>query len=154
MKSCPACHRTFEDTLTFCLVDGSILSAPFDPRAMHEQPGARYTSPPPTEVMPPPTRPAADALPPTVFSPPPAYGPPPQRHNAINPAQSPYPLYGQAMPARPLEKKKGKLWPLTIALFGLWLIGVYGRIGGTLIHLLLLAAGVTLLISFFRNVRG
>jgi len=33
MKSCPTCHRTFEDTLTYCLVDGSILSAPYDPEA-------------------------------------------------------------------------------------------------------------------------
>jgi len=33
MKSCPECKRTFEDTFTFCLVDGSILSAPFDPAA-------------------------------------------------------------------------------------------------------------------------
>ena len=31
MKRCPACSRTYEDTLTYCLVDGSILSAPFDP---------------------------------------------------------------------------------------------------------------------------
>lgn len=33
MKSCPTCRRTFEDTLTYCLVDGSILSPPFDPQA-------------------------------------------------------------------------------------------------------------------------
>lgn len=32
MKSCPACNRTYADeTLTFCLEDGSILSAPYDP---------------------------------------------------------------------------------------------------------------------------
>jgi hypothetical protein len=30
MKSCPACNRTFDDTLTYCLDDGSLLSAPFD----------------------------------------------------------------------------------------------------------------------------
>jgi hypothetical protein len=33
MKSCPTCNRTFEDTFTFCLIDGSILSAPYDPQA-------------------------------------------------------------------------------------------------------------------------
>ena len=33
MKKCPACNRTFEDTLTYCLIDGSVLSAPFDPHA-------------------------------------------------------------------------------------------------------------------------
>ncbi|MDT4899017.1 MAG: Tetratricopeptide repeat [Acidobacteriota bacterium] len=30
MKHCPTCSRTFEDAFTFCLVDGAILSAPFD----------------------------------------------------------------------------------------------------------------------------
>jgi len=31
MKSCPVCKRTFDDSLTFCLEDGSLLSAPLDP---------------------------------------------------------------------------------------------------------------------------
>ena len=51
MKSCPDCNRTFEDTLTFCLVDGSILSAPFDPRATQHHPASRNTDPSPTEIM-------------------------------------------------------------------------------------------------------
>ncbi len=29
MKRCPTCNRTFEDTLTYCLIDGSVLSPPF-----------------------------------------------------------------------------------------------------------------------------
>src|SRR5437868_6474622 len=34
MKECPECKRTYaDDTITFCLVDGSILSAPYDPQA-------------------------------------------------------------------------------------------------------------------------
>lgn len=34
MKSCPTCNRTYpDDTLAFCLVDGSVLSAPYDPEA-------------------------------------------------------------------------------------------------------------------------
>lgn len=37
MKSCPICNRTFEDTMTFCLVDGAILSAPFDPNARRRE---------------------------------------------------------------------------------------------------------------------
>ncbi len=50
MKSCPTCNRTFEDTLSFCLIDGSILSAPFDPR---ETPRASdNASPPRTERLP------------------------------------------------------------------------------------------------------
>jgi uncharacterized membrane protein HdeD (DUF308 family) len=32
MKSCPTCNRTYpDDTLAFCLMDGSVLSAPYDP---------------------------------------------------------------------------------------------------------------------------
>jgi F5/8 type C domain len=34
MKACPTCHRTYSDeSLTFCLADGSLLSAPYDPEA-------------------------------------------------------------------------------------------------------------------------
>lgn len=50
MKSCPTCSRTFEDTFTFCLIDGAILNAPFDPGATNS-PKAREISPPPTEVL-------------------------------------------------------------------------------------------------------
>jgi hypothetical protein len=54
MKSCPTCHRTYaDDTLTFCLVDGAILSAPFDPKATLQMPAARSTNPPPAQVLPP-----------------------------------------------------------------------------------------------------
>lgn len=53
MKSCPNCNRTYaDDTLTFCLVDGAILSAPFDPQATLRMPAARTTNPPPTEISP------------------------------------------------------------------------------------------------------
>jgi Flp pilus assembly protein TadD len=45
MKSCPNCNRTFEDALTYCLVDGSILSAPFDSTKPSNDES-------PTEVMP------------------------------------------------------------------------------------------------------
>jgi hypothetical protein len=34
MKACPTCNRTYTDeTLTYCLADGSLLSAPYDPEA-------------------------------------------------------------------------------------------------------------------------
>jgi hypothetical protein len=68
MKSCPTCNRTFEDTLTYCLIDGSILSAPFDPHATLLIPQARQTEPPPTEVL----RPQEEIkqeIPPTIASP-------------------------------------------------------------------------------------
>lgn len=80
MKSCPTCNRTFEDTLTFCLVDGSILSAPFDPEATPRRSRDRNSAPPPTEILPlapkaaDTTRPRPNvtqpaSLPPTVASP-------------------------------------------------------------------------------------
>lgn len=52
MKSCPTCNRTFEDTLTYCLVDGSILSAPFDSHRTMRIPEVRKTEPSKTEVLP------------------------------------------------------------------------------------------------------
>lgn len=51
MKSCPTCNRTYpDDTLAFCLVDGSVLSAPYDPQTArpHSQP---YGSEHPTVEM-------------------------------------------------------------------------------------------------------
>ena len=34
MKKCPQCHRTYsDDTFSFCLADGTLLSAPYDPNA-------------------------------------------------------------------------------------------------------------------------
>jgi len=69
MKSCPTCNRTFEDTLTYCLVDGAILSAPFDPQATQRIPEARNTNPRPTELLPPNTYTNNPNLPPTVISP-------------------------------------------------------------------------------------
>ena len=52
MKSCPTCNRTFEDSFTFCLMDGAVLSAPFDPQATQRIPEVPTTDPPPTEVLP------------------------------------------------------------------------------------------------------
>jgi hypothetical protein len=51
MKSCPTCNRTFEDSFTFCLVDGAILSAPGDPQTTQRIPEVRKTDPPPTESL-------------------------------------------------------------------------------------------------------
>lgn len=67
MKSCPTCNRTFEDTFTFCLVDGAILSAPFDPHATLIIPEPRQTEPPPTGVLP--VEEKKEEIPPTIASP-------------------------------------------------------------------------------------
>ena len=56
MKQCPDCNRTYaDDSITFCLADGALLSAPYgsapyDSGATQRIP-ARLTSPPPTEVL-------------------------------------------------------------------------------------------------------
>lgn len=48
MKSCPTCNRTYpDDTLAFCLIDGSVLSAPYDPKTKQQQ----ANEPPPTEWL-------------------------------------------------------------------------------------------------------
>ncbi len=52
MKSCPTCNRTYpDDTLAFCLVDGSILSAPYSPQTTRPHPYSLNTEPPPTEIL-------------------------------------------------------------------------------------------------------
>lgn len=38
MKNCPSCNRTYADeTLSFCLVDGAVLSAPYDLEAGEQE---------------------------------------------------------------------------------------------------------------------
>ena len=47
MKTCPTCQRTFSDeSLTFCLVDGAVLSAPYDPNQTQILPEPRTTDSP------------------------------------------------------------------------------------------------------------
>ena len=62
MKRCPTCNRTYaSDEFTFCLDDGSLLSAPYDPQ-QSQPPTVRRSEQPPTEVLP-------ANLPPTIPSP-------------------------------------------------------------------------------------
>lgn len=54
MKQCPECNRTYADqTLTFCLSDGALLSASYDPNATQLNPTIPTTDPPPIMVLPP-----------------------------------------------------------------------------------------------------
>jgi hypothetical protein len=54
MKSCPECGRTFaDDSLTFCMVDGAILSAPYESKETIRNPAPRDTDPAATEILPP-----------------------------------------------------------------------------------------------------
>ena len=71
MKSCPTCNRTYaDDTFTFCLNDGALLSAPYDPQAPKYIQYPR-TDPPPTEVMPHHALPTGSDLSPTLPATPP-----------------------------------------------------------------------------------
>jgi len=87
MKSCPTCNRTYSDeTLSFCLVDGTVLSAPYDPKALNQYAASDNSEAPPTEELRP-TDPQRDTLPallpPTISPPPPPVASeagPTQRH--------------------------------------------------------------------------
>jgi hypothetical protein len=64
IKECPTCKRTYSDErITFCLADGSLLSAPFDSEATQHLPASNNTNQPPTEVMNPAS--TSNSLPPT-----------------------------------------------------------------------------------------
>ena len=61
MKSCPTCNRTYpDDTLAFCLVDGSVLSAPYDPGKPDQAP-APGRSGQPTQLLTPSPQPTITA---------------------------------------------------------------------------------------------
>lgn len=46
MKRCPQCNRTYSDEMfTFCLADGALLSAPYDPAATMVLPTAINSAP-------------------------------------------------------------------------------------------------------------
>jgi hypothetical protein len=152
MKSCPACNRTFEDTFTFCLVDGSILSAPFDPQATRDIPKRRDTSPPPTEVMLPPNPPnSRDALRPTIPSTQPGYTPPYSNNAMPNSGHPPF-FQGKNI-ARNTPQKKTRLWIVSLVLFVLWFLGLALPIGDGLIHLLLITALIIMVIYLINKVR-
>ncbi|HEY0407327.1 MAG TPA: urate hydroxylase PuuD [Pyrinomonadaceae bacterium] len=52
-KQCPKCNRTYSDeSLTFCLADGALLSAPQDAQATAQNLAPRNTNDAPTEVFP------------------------------------------------------------------------------------------------------
>jgi TonB family protein len=61
IKKCPTCNRTYADeTISFCLADGELLSAPYDSRS---EPGANSDqSGPVTEILPAPVVPTQPAI--------------------------------------------------------------------------------------------
>jgi len=106
MKSCPTCNRTYpDDTLAFCLIDGSVLSAPYDPQAKQQ----RANEPPPTEVL---------------------HSAPGRPDTSPERLQPTMPIYqtgsaGDRQPDRPASKSRGKLWlAVGIAVFVVLIGGV------------------------------
>jgi hypothetical protein len=97
MKACPTCKRTYADeALAFCLVDGSILSAPFDPHETLHLPAPRSTDPSHTQ------------LPSTIYSP-----------------QAPPFLYSEKQPPSIKEKHSIKPWmmlgcAMLVGIVGVW----------------------------------
>jgi hypothetical protein len=91
MKSCPTCNRMYaDDAFTFCLDDGALLSAPYDPNSTLQIPAARDTDQPRTEILWPPSTPGS------------SHAAPPQ---ATLPGPAPF-NYGQAVVPRPLHEKR------------------------------------------------
>lgn len=86
MKRCPTCKRTYaDDGFTFCLDDGALLSAPYDPQEEEPVSTIRSSGPPPTAVLPSDSNQSgrsgpreyanqSSPLPPTVASPVPSFG--------------------------------------------------------------------------------
>lgn len=104
MKSCPTCNRTYpDDTLAFCLIDGSVLSAPYDPQARQQRPN----DPPPTEILHS-TRPDTTPrrLQPTMPTYPPVYA-------------------ADRQPSQPMSDSRGKKW-LAVGIGALFLVLVGG----------------------------
>ena len=111
MKSCPACNRTYpDDTLAFCLIDGSVLSAPYDPQDARRGPARSGGNSTQTQVLNP-TMPSEQAptIQPTIRAPAP---------------QVP-PLYAGARPLLKSEETKSKA-PWVIAGIAVFLAGVFG----------------------------
>lgn len=84
MKQCPACNRVYTDeTLIYCLADGSLLTAKYDSEA--------------TQILP------AHELPPTVLAVPPTVASPKPVQTSPPPSYAPTPPYSPA-PAPPVRQ--------------------------------------------------
>lgn len=115
MKNCPTCHRTYEDdTLAFCLDDGSRLSAASDPHATRPGPAVPDSDPPKTAILPPGLMPANQTS-------------TPLRSTIL--AVAPL-AYQQEAPRNKLtEKRGGKLWIILGGLVALVVVGLVGVLG-------------------------
>ena len=124
MKSCPSCNRTFsDDTITFCLVDGSILSAPYDPASTKSSAPTADTNAPATEVLNPgasleslpPTQSASKDLQSTIYAP---YQPQAAHHER--------PSYAAIVPDYPHNRSDYGSRKFSVVKKGLVVLGVLG----------------------------
>jgi TonB family protein len=108
IKRCPECNRTYSDeSISFCLADGALLSAPYDtPRE----------EPPPTEILPS----SSEPIPPTAA----AKQTVPTMTGVGGPAVSPFEA------AEPQPKRRGSsplIWAaLALVIVGAIVIGIFG----------------------------
>ena len=110
MKSCPTCQRTYaDDAFTFCLDDGTLLSAPYDPQSTLQMPAARETFEPRTEILNAPLIPGSP------------YPPSPQ---AATRATDPFSSYPQAAAAQFPQKPGGNTRAIVGGVIALLTIGV------------------------------
>jgi hypothetical protein len=151
MKSCPTCNRTYpDDTLAFCLMDGSVLSAPYDPSATRAAP-SRSNQPPPTEVLKAPAKPAETHAPlqSTIRAPVPEV---PNLHAPQATVHAPEQSFSVPLPFRVALALRGILAVLSIipwVFFGGW--GLMWNMHALFAGVLSLTAGVTMYVKYKRG---
>ena len=110
MKGCPTCNRTYgDDTLTFCLDDGTRLSASHDLRSTLQGPAPRVTDPPRTEILPPHLAPGNQ-------------GPAPL--HSSNPVFAPTAYAQGAQQSQLTQKRSGTHWILLSGTLALLVVGL------------------------------
>jgi LGFP repeat len=112
MKKCTVCNRTYpDDTLAFCLVDGSVLSAPYDPEQTQRIAEPRATNAAATEIF---------------REPAPSGSRPPLQSTIHAPAPSVPPLYPADEHLGRSDPPKRNLAPWLVAGAAILLLGIVG----------------------------
>jgi beta-lactamase regulating signal transducer with metallopeptidase domain len=129
--------------LAFCLVDGSVLSAPYDPQETRRPPGWSSSNSTQTQV-----------LHPTVPS-----EPAPAIQSTIRASAPQVPSLPSDKETRSSQGKQNRSlrpsrWIILAILLILWLLGFLGHIGGSLIHFLLLIAVIALVYNLVAGWRS
>jgi uncharacterized membrane protein HdeD (DUF308 family) len=133
MKSCPTCNRTYpDDTLAFCLMDGSVLSAPYDPVEAKRGLARDDRNSAPTEVLRAAGTPVETTLPSGFSIPAPVVTPggtqPPLQSTIFAPAPQVPKTYSEERPQRSLAKQGSApalfRWALILRGFTSFVFGV------------------------------